>query len=590
MSCESRKRWTKPGAKAVFLVNGALLMLLAYFAWTTVYSSDDYWYSTFWDQGLMHYLELMEYHYQVFNGRVLVHVLAHIVLHFGRWAFVLMCCGLCVLGSWIVAGASGGSEDRFQVVLCAMLMGIFCMPLGMFNQGLMWISASCNYLFPVILACGLALLLQRQSRWAPLMAFLCGATTEQMGIAAVVMCVAYLIRGILRRNGILHGIGCTALASVGVFTIFHSPATQNRTEDVLWDGLEEFLEILRKSIIQEKNLLIKNPAPVFIMVLVLVLGAVLLWRMYGLKWPVFPAALGGAALLVGSMSAHEAGYVGFVIGFFALAVLGAILMKHDIGIGGVLILAALTAAAVMLPTSTIEPRVMMPVYMLFLLACCSLVAMLRPKLELFRWLAVTALIPVLMMTGSTISGYWYNYQIDEANKAYAREAAGKSYIRYCTDYDMDYTWIKADNKEYFQEKYVESLGFPESFPVRYFSNFIQSTPILCGDTEIVRLSIAQEDGKVIFPLREIVEAVGGSLEWYERRMVVVIQGTEYELWVPDDDVVTITWTDETGVSREYSGLRALLNWTTYCEESVFTQAFGLKVRLDGDSGYYIVEP
>ena len=46
-------------------------------------SADDFWYSTFLDGGVAQFLELSRYHYEVFNGRVLVHLAAQVILHFG---------------------------------------------------------------------------------------------------------------------------------------------------------------------------------------------------------------------------------------------------------------------------------------------------------------------------------------------------------------------------------------------------------------------------------------------------------------------------------------------------------------------------
>ena len=591
MTGELKRRWAKPGEKAVLLTNGVLLVLLAFFARTTVYSSDDYWYSTFWDQGLMHYLELMAYHYQAVNGRVLVHVLAHIVLHFDSWAFVAMCCGLCVLGSWIVASASGESPERYRVVLCVVLIGIFCMPLGIFNQGLMWISASCNYFFPVILACVLAVLLERQSRWAVLFAFLCGATTEQMGLAAAVLCAVHMVRRVRHRKGSLCGALCLTMSLAGVFTIFSSPATQMRAENsVKWNTLAEYFQILFKSFLREVALLTENPATVLLMLLVLLLGALQLWRKDGLKWPAVTAALGGAALILESLGFGDICGWGFLCGFLTLAVLSVALMGRGYGIAGSLILTSLAAAAVMLPTSTIAYRVMLPFYLLLLLACSSLIALQIRKMERFGLFSVAALFAVLAVTAPTVRGYLYNHRIDEVNKSHVQEDMEKSFVHYCTDYDRDYTWIKADYDPKFQSLYLESVGLSASLPVRFYSQHVQSNPIRYGEAELTGLAVTQDDGHILLPLREIVEAVGGTLDWQMSHMIVEIQGRKYQLLVPDDDTILVSWTDETGTAQELSGSRDLRYWITYCDLAVFTQAFGFRIHLDVQTGCYVLEP
>ena len=570
----------KNSAKALNAVNACLLALLGYFAWTTVYSSDDYWYSTFWDGGLRQYWDLMVLHYETFNGRVLVHVLAHIILHFEGWAFMLVCFGLVLLSVWVLSKGSGFGADRFRIMLLLFLTGLFCMPGTMFHQALMWISASCNYLFPSVLVCLLTVALERRSGWAYLLAFLCGATTEQMGLASTALCAAFAARAMLQKKNARQGIVCAVLDLVGVMTIFLSPATQNRAErKVPLDSLEALLEILRKSILREVGLLTENPAPLVVMLLVLGLGALVLWRRAGLKWPAVPAAVGCAALIVGSLGSENIALTGYCIGFGALAVIGVGLMLRGEGICGGLILAALAAAAVMLPTDTIAPRVMLPVYLLLLLADCVLLTVQIPRTERMAVPAAAALALVLVMMAPAVKGYWYNRQVDRINAALVEEDRDGPYIRYCIDYDMDYTWYKAGDDGYFQNKYVESVGLPESTPVRFFSENARMAPVFSGGTELVRLSLEAEDGKAMFPLRPIVEIMGGKLDWYGSSMVVYLDGTEYRIRLPADAMV-VTWTDAAGVQRELRTARCLHCGATYCGGSLLTDAFGFCLTWD----------
>ena len=453
--------------RIMVLCGGVLMLLMGYFAWITVYSSDDYWYSTFWDNGLRAYLDLMVYHYQEFNGRVLVHVLAHIVLHFGRWAFAVMCCGLCTAAAWSAGAAFGLERVQRRTVHSLFLIGILCMPLDIFNQGVTWMSASCNYLFPAALACLMAAALERQSRWCFLLAFLTGATTEQMGLAAVALAAVYTIHDLLVRRGVLRGLVSTGLAALGVVTIFLSPATASRADRrVHMDSLEVILKTFRKAILQEAELLTENPAPVLVMLAVLALGAVLLWREKGWKWTAVPAGLGCVMLTAGAFGSDMVCVAGFVAAFLALALMAVLLMAGGRAYTGALTLTGLAAAAVMLPTNTVEPRVMLPVYLLLLVAACVLAGELlsRPVLPVLGGavLAVAVSVPAIL-------GYWHNYQIDLENAHYAQQDRDQEAIRYCIDYDMDYTWIKPDFDPYFRMKYLESIGLPETGKVQFFS-------------------------------------------------------------------------------------------------------------------------
>lgn len=584
---QSEKTLKKTGRYAdlvVLAASGLLLGLMGFFAWTTVYSSDDYWYSTFWDKGFRAYLELMVYHYQEFNGRVLVHVLAHIVLELGQWAFVLMCCGLSVAACLAAVRGAGLEKDKLPVMLCLFLTGMLCMPLSIFNQGVMWISASCNYLFPAVLVCLMATSLERRSGWCFLLAFLCGATTEQMGLAAVVLALAYALDRAIRREGFVHGIGSTALALAGVVSIFLSPATASRTDRrVHMDSLEVVLETFRKAILREAELLTLNPAPVVVMLAILALGGLVLLRGKGWKWPAVLGGIGCAGLIVGSFGAEWIRLAGYVLGFAALAGMSVALMAGGERFAGGLTLTGLAAAAVMLPTNTVEPRVMLPVYLLLLVSACVLVVRL---LRSSAAVAAAGVILAFAVSVPAIGGYWHNYQIDLENKGYAQTDRDQEAIRYCTDYDMDYTWVKAYSDPYFRMKYMESIGLPEYTPARFFSWNDIAAQIQCGDQILFRPPWLWEDGTVMFPLRETVEALGGSLEWTVERRAVTLDGVSLELEPIDGSLFLARTADG---EKEFQVSWELKGGDTYCDLALFEDGFGLTIRENPDKHLYIID-
>lgn len=572
----------------VMVTNCVLVLLLAFFALINVHSSDDYWYSTFWDHGLGHYLELMDYHYAAFNGRVLVHIVAHIILHFDNWAFALCFIGMCVAVSMTVSNTVCLGSDRFQLTLCGLLVGIFCMPLDMFNEGIMWISGWCNYFFPVVLVCLLIAALERSSNWAYLLAFLCGATTEQMGLASAVLCTVFIAFALLRKKDVLRCIGCTVLAMTGVLTIFLSPATQNRAEVCMpLNNLEALMDLMRVDLGREAWFWFRNLAPACVMIAVLVLGAMLLRHRYGLRWPCVMEAVSCVALVVCSYFA-SAHMVGFIVGAGALAILAVVLMHRNCSFAGGLIITSLASAAVMLPTSTVVPRAMVPVYLLLLLSGCSLLAAQIKKPERMGIPVLALLVVTLVYIAPTVQGYWYNYQIDQINQNYAIEDADKAYVRYCTDYDMRYTMIKADRSEIFKKTYAESIGRDENVPIRFYGlNEIPPT-IRYEDRELALLAVHRDDGTVLLPLREVIEIVGGKVEWSVERFTVEMDSVVYQLDTKKTDTVVLKWKDQSGNEQEFCGFREMVYGSYYFDMSVFTEVFGLAVEWDPDQGSYII--
>lgn len=574
--------------KPVVVANGILLLLLAFFSLINVFSSDDFWYSTFWDHGLRHYLELMDYHYETLNGRVLVHIVAHIILHFDKWAFALCFIGMSIAVSMVVSNTLRLGSDRFQLTLCGLLAGIFCMPLDMFNQGIMWISGWCNYFFPVVLVCLLIAVLKRKSNWAYPLAFLCGATTEQMGLSSVVLCAVFLAMALFHKKDIRLFVVCMMLAMVGVMTIFLSPATQNRAEGYIpLNDLAALSNLMFMDIKREAVLWFQTPAPVCVMIAVLALGAMLLWRRYGLRWPSVMAVVSGLALVV--CSCFEAAYtVGFIAGAGALAILSLVLMYRDCSVAGGLILTSLASAAVMLPTNTIVPRAMVPVYLLLLLSGCSLLAAQIKKTERMGIPVLAVLVVTLVYIAPTVQGYWHNYQIDQINQNYAAEDADKAYVRYCTDYDKRYTMIKADHSDFFKKKYAESIGRDENIPMRFFGLNEKPPTIRCGEQELARLPVQRDDGTVLLPLRETIESMGGTVEWSAERFAVEFDSVIYQLHMETADSVVLKWNSHSGDEQEFCGYMEMVYGSYYFDMSVFTEVFGLTVEWDPDQRGYIV--
>ena len=575
-------------AKLLMAANGVLVLLLVFFSLINVFSSDDYWYSTFWDHGLFHYMELMRDHYATFNGRVLVHIAAHIILHFDSWAFALCLIGMSVAISMTVSNTFRLGADRFQLALCCLLIGILAMPLDMFNQGIMWISGWCNYYFPVVLVCLLIAALERRSNWAYLLAFLCGATTEQVGLTSTVLCVVFGAFALLRKKDVLRCVSCTVLCMAGVITIFLSPATRNRAETYMpHNDLNALMDLMLVDLKREAGLWYQNLAPMCVMITVLVLGAMLLRRRYGLRWPGVMAAVSCVTVVV--CSCFEAAYMpGFVVGAAALAVLSLVLMHRGCSVAGGLILTSLASAAVMLPTNTIVPRAMVPVYLLLLLSCCNLMTVQIKKTERMGMPLLVALVITLVYIAPTVQGYWHNYQIDLINRNYAAEDADKAYVRYCTDYDERYTMIKADRSEYFKKKYAESIGRHQDIPIRFFG-LNEKPPTICyGDQELAHLAVRKEDGKVLLPLRELIEIMGGRIEWSLECYAVEYDSVVYQMDLKTADAVILRWKDGSGMEQEFCGYREMVYGSTYFDVSVFTDLFGIAVKWDPDRGSYII--
>lgn len=227
------------GRFAAFLPAAAVYLALAFLMLITVYSSDDYWYSTFMDDGFAAYFDKMAYHYNEFNGRMLVHFIAQLILHCGNWLFALLGTALC-LAVPCAASYSAGLEKRSWVSAALLFgVGVLAMSHTMLTRSLLWISAFCNYVLPTAMISGAVVLMQRATRdrlhrwWmAPTClacGFACGATTEQSGIIFILAALYYCAVCLFTNRGkLVYPLLCAATGALGVLTIFLSPATEKR--------------------------------------------------------------------------------------------------------------------------------------------------------------------------------------------------------------------------------------------------------------------------------------------------------------------------------------------------------------------------
>ena len=130
----------------LFLMIMISCVFLAILSMTTVYSSDDYWYSTFMDDGVSEYLNLMKEHYLTFNGRVFVHFIAQLILHSGNILFTVFTITLFTLIPIAAAGMDRRTTaDDIAITVLVFLIGILALPRAVMVNGVLWISGFCNY-------------------------------------------------------------------------------------------------------------------------------------------------------------------------------------------------------------------------------------------------------------------------------------------------------------------------------------------------------------------------------------------------------------------------------------------------------------
>ncbi len=592
------------GRLAALAPAAAVYLALAFLMAITVYSSDDYWYSTFMDDGFAAYFRKMAYHYNEFNGRMLVHFVAQLILHCGNWLFALLGTALCLA---IPCAASYSTGLARQSRLSAALLfgvGVLAMSHTMLTRSLLWISAFCNYVLPTAMIAGAVALMQRVTRdslhrwWmAPACAvcgFACGATTEQSGIVFILAALYYCAVCLFTNRGkLVYPMLSAAAGALGVLTIFLSPATEKRfatetdTEsaatllDSLWDGLGSQTELLGAS----------RPNAV-LLVLLFAAIALTLWKTRRGKAPAVLCAVPAALGLAAEYFTGDTRTWIYLIIFICLVLYALALICAGKRVEALFILLAVGSVCVMLPTTSSGERILLPYY-LYCLAAAAV--MLGRELERLRdWprlaLLSAAALGVLLLRIPLFGICWDNHEVEKLNQLYAEEAKATGVLYYCMDYDMEYTHSKAFSDDYFYEKYLESVGlygvdglqvyfYGEGRPEVYVEEQRMTSPAFPGD-----------NGGWLLPLRDTVEYLGGSVEWVPGLTTVTLYGRTFYIHDDSSPVYTVTWTGWDGAERSLEAARTMSYFQTCVDMSLFTEAFGLDVSVSEDGRRITIEP
>lgn len=621
-----------PAKSKNFLKRPLLIILLAaafsvliFLALITVYSSDDYWYSTFMTHGAAAYFRMMKDHYLTFNGRTFVHFVVQLVLHCGNGLFALLLAGCCALIPTAVYGMEKGKDGGIDGLLLCMLLflsGVFLLPRNLVVEGMLWVSGSCNYTLPTAMVAGLTLLLRRftdreERRFYPRdlllwgCCFLCGATTEQMGAAAVGIAALFVLKNLfLKRKRIWVSLGAAVCACCGLLTIFLSPATRQRmmketvTDIAVNTG---FVQHMRYQLGSQTETFSQSPFLIAVFAALFFFTGWLLLRRKDLpKW------LGGVWLALSAASlillrtqqgdrlllAYAA-----VLGLTALQTLIWLACGHE-GMAFIL-LAGLGSIGVILLTNSGGSRTFLPF-------CLCLLAVLAPAVMLLleelpsataRGGAVLCLcLFSFAVIGAQLPGYWYNYRLDRINRESVSRAGETGEIYYRMDYDESYTHMKPYDDGYFFLKWVDSIGVdPSVCRINFCSGVLPGIYVAgeraqllapqLGSGETYLLIPAQppvsrpdSGGTYLLPVRYIVESLGGSLEARDyggEEFLIRLGGREYS-YAARGAGVTVQW-QEGDTVRSIEGERLQKYAMTFISEEIFSEAFGLRIsHRDGD--------
>lgn len=194
---------------------------------------DDYFYMKPAVSSFPVILQFLKWHILKCNGRTLVHIFVLIFLRNSvtvtAWR-ILSAAAMTAL-CWFIPRLLFNDQKLFRLGVCAASFVLMTVRPNMYNQPVYWLTGSINYLFPILLLVVIMFisLKKENSKWLFPLAFLCGATVEQIGMMCIGWFVLLIINEKISRKKLnKHFFGCLVFSIAGFLTIVFSPGTFTR--------------------------------------------------------------------------------------------------------------------------------------------------------------------------------------------------------------------------------------------------------------------------------------------------------------------------------------------------------------------------
>lgn len=210
-------------------------------------------------------LQFLKWHIENYNGRTLVHCLEMLFLRYD-WGFLLwkvlsaiLICAFVFVSSKIVTR----DKNNFNIAASASILFLFGVSPYIWNESIYWLSGSFNYFIPMMLFLVLMLAVDRKpdSVWLCVLSFICGATTEQVGMMTVGLFVILIADKLVSRQKVPTALIFNLIASViGYCTVIFAGGTRTRvdtqSEITLTVFFENFVTIFQENWFGNFNLLV----------------------------------------------------------------------------------------------------------------------------------------------------------------------------------------------------------------------------------------------------------------------------------------------------------------------------------------------
>lgn len=573
---------------------------MAFLAWTTPFSIDDYRYVTYPQDGFREFVRNNIDHYLVLNGRTYVHWLLELDLYGPRWIFPVVSVVIMLLTPFLLWKINRlitrrrildrGGRTPVDGLSCLLLFsGLFLfMPPFMKTDGVLWQSGYFNYIFPMpVLLYMLFLLAQTETKkerhrpapsrtaWIVLICFLAGTSTEQYGSVALCITVYFFFRCLfLKRNYLFCSVLSVVGTVAGLLVILLAPSMRDRMyrENVFSETVSNMFALFRS----QAELFTKN---VFNMILLTAAIATVCFLYFVVKKEEWITVGFNLSMLALSWLMYINGddWLAFLFSLIALAASGIrlLLMKElRSAFPGILLSSGLVSVIMVLPSKSFGSRLIVPLYLflsLVLIFCVLDFPFMSFGLQIGFFLLATVLMKI------TYPHYLYNYKIEMKNEAFLKEMKTTHELWYDVDYDKEFTRDKIDRGSIYLQGYLKMAGFQPGTDRLYL--FSKESPGVFYNGQRISWYAKKIDGSWWLPVRYLIEAAGGTVGWNSETFSLEIQLNEVSYHYSRE---TLRWHDAEGDHRIHIKDTKPDYEVSYFPQSVFKEAFGIQAELTTD--------
>lgn len=570
----------------------------------TVYS-DDYWYGTFFQDGLAGFLRNTVSHYLTNNGRVYVHILIPILLLFDTKLFALLSPVLTAL-IFLLALRVQDKSVRGGTLLLGAGMGLLSLlgsEIQYLRMALYWLSAYFNYafplLFPLLVLWGMERVQEEKcSRLGfaalCLNAVLAGAGTEQCGLVSLILVTGWWLLRAWRREPAKKGL-CLfpLLTATGYLTILCAPGSHARMARGIDGGIfsalhpavfaERFFDVMGYLCGYEYwNLLFA----VFCLLTALVCLTDRSLPRHLLSG--FPVA--GMVLLLSVLGLERPLAVLTVLFTLYLAV--TLLFFPEYQTTGLLLLGAGASVMMLVITTLYYARTFFPCLILLLAVCWSLLFRLLPKC--YGPAAAGALIGLgvvfLARYLPIYQGYAANREVVDRNLQAIEAARTEGELTLSVDLEADYRFTMFFEGHYFLSNFLRYYGLPQDIPLRFTSEIWDVSGLRVGERESTFPAL-EKDGELLIPIEFLFQAAGGVCEfhWTDYTFFISFRGWDYTLY-EDGRLVQHLPSGEQRVVDSGCVPRMPYSYTytlLYLPAEDFQRCFGIVFDYDEENDCYV---